>query len=53
MTAAVQLQVRTKMSGVCTDDGECMGSPELRLLKGDLLTIASGTGEGHPFATQR
>ena len=27
---------RTKMSGVCTDDGKCVGSPEPRMLRRDL-----------------
>ena len=30
--------------GVCTDDGESVGSPELRLLRRNLLTVASGVG---------
>ena len=30
------------MIGVCTDDGECVGGPELRLLRRNLLTVTSG-----------
>ena len=30
--------------GVCTDDGECVGGPELRLLKRNLLTVTRGVG---------
>ena len=32
------------MIGVCTDDGECVGSPELRLLRRNLRTVTSGIG---------
>ena len=32
------------MIGVCTDDGESVGSPELRLLRRNLLPVASGVG---------
>ena len=32
------------MIGVCTDDGECVGGPELRLLRRNLLTVTSGVG---------
>ena len=35
---------RVEVSGVCTDDGECVGSPELRLLRRNLLTVTSGIG---------
>ena len=28
----------------CKDDGKCVGSPKLRLLRRCLLTVASGTG---------
>ena len=31
----------------CTDDGECVGGPELRWLRRNLLTVTSGI-EGHP-----
>ena len=33
-----------KVIGVCTDDGECVGSPELRLLRRNPLTVTSGIG---------
>ena len=44
---------RAKVVRVGTDDGKCVGRPELRLLRRDLLTVPSGIGEGRPFETQR
>ena len=37
---------RTKMIDVNTDDGQCVGSPELRLVTRDELTVTSGLGKG-------
>ena len=41
------------MIGVSTDDGESVGSPELRLLRRNLLTVASGVGRDTQNATPR
>ena len=35
---------RMKAIGVRTDDGECVDSPELRLLRRDLITVANRVG---------